>query len=135
MSKLLFTKETAWLPHKRWGKKLLSDVMRSIAYLDLCEQMTNKSRSTVRVEFSRNWISPSKVEDVEIYLRWRIEELSQKREPKKEKEVVKPKVNMAEIMAKVDKKMEEPRISTVVRGVSIPEYNPLDDRDTPINKK
>jgi phosphoribosylformylglycinamidine (FGAM) synthase PurS component len=78
MEKELFTKETAWMVHKRWWKKKVSETVRSMNYLDLCEEMTWKKRWTIVSEFSKNWLKTNLVEDVEIYLRGRIVGLIEK---------------------------------------------------------
>lgn len=61
----------------------LSDKQFSFAYLKLLESITWKNKKTIAMEFYRNQLQTNNVEDVEIYLKWRID-LPVKVEQKKE---------------------------------------------------
>lgn len=99
-----FTTETAKSNHKRWWKIELWIKQLSKAYLNLCEAMTWKKRSTIVVEFSRNKLDPSNAEDVEIYLRGRIEWLIEKKIETIKPVITKPKITMDEIMSSIANK-------------------------------
>ncbi len=64
----MFTKITAGLPHRRWGRIELSDKKRAIIYLDLLELWKKKSRWAIIVEMKRKWLSPSSIDDTIKYM-------------------------------------------------------------------
>ena len=63
-----FTKDTAGLSHKRWWKIKLGDRHRAMAYLDIIEIISWKSRNCIRSELSRSWMKASSIEDVVKYI-------------------------------------------------------------------
>ena len=83
--------------------------------------MLGKRRNTIVVEFKRNGLDSSRVEDVEIYLRGRVEELPEKIMGK-QKEVVKipMKVDMKDIMKKVGEILE-PKVESGIPGIYVPQ--------------
>ena len=90
--------------------------------------MTGKRRNTIVVEFKRNKLDSSSVEDVNIYLSlqwWRIEELPEKVDLK---EKVDAKAMMAEIERKVKEKENKSESNQEVgwrnMGIETPQYDP-----------
>jgi hypothetical protein len=91
--------------HKRGGKMMFSDRQLSFLYLNFCERMTGRSRGAIMKEYQRNNLRTWSEEDLEIYLRDRVEHLAEKTETvvkAKEEITEKPKINMSGIMAKVN---------------------------------
>lgn len=78
----------------------LSEKQKAMLYLDLCEEMTGKKRKTIVTEFIRNRLEPSRIEDIEIYLRDRIEWLVEKKERVETPKITNAQKIMAEIMKK-----------------------------------
>lgn len=127
-----YTSDTAWREHKRGGKMVFSDKQLSFLYLNFCERMTWKSRGAIMKEYQRNWLRTYSEEDLEIYIRDRVEHIVEKTESIIKKEEVraeiKPKVSMEDIMKKIAEK-PAPIVTTnpvYVRPVD-PNYKPPED--------
>ncbi len=139
---MTFTSDTAKREHKRGWKIRLGERQKSVIYLDLCEEMTGKSRKTIIMEFQRNGLKTNDVKDVEIYLRWRVDEIPEKKKEEKEEKkekVTKQATKVAALIAIQDEAMRAGAQASrpiEVKGIEIKkkEYDPYEDWGTPINK-